>query len=72
MCSSSLFQGDSLSVNLINNRAMIAVGTAALSSDDMYMAGNRGKGVRILHFYGKSLSNAIIFERGAVPSIFNS
>lgn len=50
-----LLQGDRLAVNMINNSAMIAVGTAALSSDDMYMAGNRGKGVKILHFYGERM-----------------
>ncbi len=42
-------------MNLVTNRAAFAVGTAALSSEDMYMAGGRGKGVRILHCYGDHL-----------------
>ncbi len=37
---------------MTDNAAHVAVGTAALSSEDMYMAGRRGKGVNILHFYG--------------------
>jgi translation initiation factor 2D len=50
-----LQKGDPLQVNLSTNRAAFAVGAAALSSEDMYMAGGRGKGVRILHFYGDHL-----------------
>ncbi len=45
-------QGDPVGVNLVSNRSHVAVGTAALSSEDMYMSGKRGKGVAILHFYG--------------------
>ena len=41
-------------INLVDNKAAVAVGTAFHSSEDMYMAGRRGKGVRILHFYGKT------------------
>ena len=37
-----LSQGDSVAVNLANNLAPVAVGTAWLSSEDMYMAGKRG------------------------------
>ena len=50
-----LQKGDLLQVNLVTNRAALAVGTAALSSEDMYMAGGRGRGVRILHCYGDQL-----------------
>merc|ERR1719188_1014520 len=50
-----LRKGDLLQVNLVTNRAALAVGTAALSSEDMYMAGGRGRGVRILHCYGDQL-----------------
>ncbi len=45
-------QGDVVGINLSSNRAHVAVGTAAHSSEDMYMSGGRGKGVTILHFYG--------------------
>jgi len=54
-CDGKLKKGDSMSVNLVNNIAPIAVGTAHLSSEDMYMAARRGKGVNILHFYGDQL-----------------
>lgn len=47
------FQGDVLGVNLTDNKAPVAVGTAALSSEDMYMAGNRGKGIHIVHMFGE-------------------
>ena len=40
---------------MVTNRAAIAVGTAYHSSEDMYMAGRRGKGVKILHCYGDQL-----------------
>ena len=54
-----LQKGDLLQVNLVTNRAALAVGTAALSSEDMYMAGGRGRGVRILHCYGDQGGNSI-------------
>ena len=41
-------KGDALQVNLVTNRAALAVGTAALSSEDMYMAGGRGKNYSLL------------------------
>ena len=40
-------------VNVVSNRSAFAVGTASLSSEDMFMAGGHGKAVRILHFYGE-------------------
>lgn len=51
----SLQRGDSCSVNQITNKAPLAVGTAALSSEDMFMSGKRGKGVIILHIYNDLL-----------------
>ena len=51
----TLEKGDTVAVNLQSNRAPVAVGTAWLSSEDMYMAGRRGKCAGILHFYGDQL-----------------
>jgi len=51
----TLEKGDTVTVNLQSNRAPVAVGTAWLSSEDMYMAGRRGKCAGILHFYGDQL-----------------
>jgi translation initiation factor 2D len=48
-------KGDPLSINLVNNKACVAVGTATLGSEDMYMSGRRGKAVVILHCYGDQL-----------------
>ena len=50
-----LEKGDSVAVNLANNLAPVAVGTAWLSSEDMYMAGRRGKCLSLIHFYGDQL-----------------
>ena len=46
---------DIMSVNLDNNKACVAVGTSALSSEDMYMSGKRGKALnrRILRDLAK-------------------
>ena len=44
-----------MAINLHNNKAPIAVGTAWLSSEDMYMAAKKGKCVNIKHFYGDQL-----------------
>ena len=46
---------DIMSVNLDNNKACVAVGTSALSSEDMYMSGKRGKALKILHCFGDHL-----------------
>ena len=46
---------DPLSVNLDENKASVAVGMAALSSEDMYMSGKRGKALKIIHCYGDQL-----------------
>ena len=37
-CDGALVKGDQVAVNLQSNKAPIAVGTAWLSSEDMYMA----------------------------------
>lgn len=44
-------QGDCCAVNLVMNRAPVAVGTAAMSSGAMRNSGMKGKGVNILHTY---------------------
>lgn len=50
-----LKKGDMCAVNLSSNAAPIAVGKAALSSEDMFMSGKRGKGVIVLHTYQDQL-----------------
>jgi len=54
-CDGRLNKGDLVSVNLQSNRAPVAVGTAWLSSEDMYMAAKKGKCVNMVHFYGDQL-----------------
>ncbi|KAG7332161.1 hypothetical protein KOW79_003995 [Hemibagrus wyckioides] len=44
-------QGDSCAVNVVSNRAPVAVGTAAMSSREMRTSGMKGKGVNVLHTY---------------------
>ncbi|XP_005740596.1 eukaryotic translation initiation factor 2D [Pundamilia nyererei] len=44
-------QGDSCAVTLVNNRAPVAVGTAAVSTEQMHCLGMKGRGVCILHTY---------------------
>lgn len=48
-------QGDCCSVNVVNNRAPVAVGTAAVSSTEMQSSGMKGRGVCILHSYMDTL-----------------
>ena len=48
-------KGEAMYVRLSNNRAAVAVGKTALSGDDMYMAGGRGKALNVLHCYGDHL-----------------
>ena len=50
-----LKKGETVAVNTNQNAAAVAVGRTALSSEDMYMAGRRGKGVEILHCIGDKL-----------------
>lgn len=54
-CDGRLSKGDLVSVNLQSNKAPVAVGTAWLSSEDMYMAAKKGKCVNMVHFYGDQL-----------------
>uniref|UniRef100_A0A8D0A5U8 Eukaryotic translation initiation factor 2D n=1 Tax=Sander lucioperca TaxID=283035 RepID=A0A8D0A5U8_SANLU len=48
-------QGDCCSVTLVNNRAPVAVGTAAVSRDEMHSLGMKGRGVCVLHAYMDNL-----------------
>ena len=50
-----LKKGTPVSVNTDDNKASIAVGITALSSEDMYMSGGHGKCVEILHVMGDTL-----------------
>ncbi|OAD61511.1 Eukaryotic translation initiation factor 2D [Eufriesea mexicana] len=50
-----LQKGTPVSVNTNDNKAPIAVGLTALSSEDMYMSGGHGKCVEILHVIGDTL-----------------
>merc|ERR1719348_2821689 len=54
-CEGKLEKGDLVAVNLQSNKAPVAVGTAWLSSEDMYMAAKKGKCVSVVHFYGDQL-----------------
>ena len=51
----NIAKDDVLSVNLAENKAPVAVGMAALSSEDMYMCGRRGKALKIMHCIGDQL-----------------
>lgn len=48
-------QADCCAVNVVNNRAPVAVGTAAVSSTDMQSSGMKGRGVCVLHTYMDTL-----------------
>ncbi|XP_066588634.1 eukaryotic translation initiation factor 2D isoform X2 [Prorops nasuta] len=48
-------KGTPVAVNTDENKAPIAVGLTALSSEDMYMSAGRGKCVEIYHIIGDSL-----------------
>jgi len=50
-----LKKGETVGVNTSKNNAAVAVGLTALCSEDMYMAGKRGKGIEILHCLGDFL-----------------
>lgn len=50
-----LKKGETVGVNTSKNSAAVAVGQTALCSEDMYMAGKRGKGIEILHCLGDFL-----------------
>ncbi|PSN35430.1 Eukaryotic translation initiation factor 2D [Blattella germanica] len=51
----TLNKGDTVAINATNNTAPVAVGTANLSSQDMYMAGQHGKAVKVVHVVGDNL-----------------
>ncbi|XP_061634628.1 eukaryotic translation initiation factor 2D isoform X1 [Phyllopteryx taeniolatus] len=46
-----LKQGDPCAVTLVNNRAPVAIGTAAVCSAEMLNLGMKGRGVCVLHTY---------------------
>uniref|UniRef100_A0A7N8Y5X8 Eukaryotic translation initiation factor 2D n=1 Tax=Mastacembelus armatus TaxID=205130 RepID=A0A7N8Y5X8_9TELE len=48
-------QGDCCAVSVVNNRAPVAVGTAAVSSAEMNNLGMKGRGVCVLHTYMDNL-----------------
>jgi translation initiation factor 2D len=48
-------KNDSVFINISNNKAAVAVGEIALSSDDMYMSAGRGKCVKVLHIFEDEL-----------------
>ncbi|KAL9898761.1 eukaryotic translation initiation factor 2D [Glossina fuscipes fuscipes] len=48
-------QGQLVAVNLTSNKAAIGVGILPRSSDDLYMSGGYGVGVKILHVFGDKL-----------------
>ncbi|EFN76796.1 eukaryotic translation initiation factor 2D [Harpegnathos saltator] len=50
-----LSKGTPVSVNTDDNKASVAVGITALSSEDMYMAAGRGKCVEVFHVIGDML-----------------
>ncbi|XP_034172121.1 eukaryotic translation initiation factor 2D isoform X2 [Osmia lignaria lignaria] len=50
-----LKKGTPVSVNTKDNKAPVAVGITALSSEDMYMSAGHGKCVEILHVIGDTL-----------------
>jgi len=54
-CYGRLNKGELVAINTNKNSAAVAIGKTALSSEDMYMAGRRGKGVEILHCVGDFL-----------------
>lgn len=48
-------QGDCCAVNVVSNRAPVAVGTAAVSSTEMQSSAMKGRGVCVLHTYMDTL-----------------
>lgn len=51
----NLQKGEAVAINMMTNKAPVAVGLTALSSFDMYMAAQHGRAVRILHLVGDEL-----------------
>ena len=54
-CDGKLKKGEALYVNLVQNKAAVAVGTAFQGSEDLYMQGMRGKAINVLHCVGDQL-----------------
>lgn len=60
-------QGDCCAVALVNNRAPVAVGTAAVSRGEMHSLGLKGRGVCVLHTY---MDNLWAFgDKSGLPSL---
>uniref|UniRef100_A0A3B4UML8 Eukaryotic translation initiation factor 2D n=1 Tax=Seriola dumerili TaxID=41447 RepID=A0A3B4UML8_SERDU len=57
-------RGDCCAVTLVNNRAPVAVGTAAVSSAEMHSSGMKGRGVCVVHTY---MDNLWAFGDKSVP-----
>ncbi|KAI5696841.1 hypothetical protein M8J75_000934 [Diaphorina citri] len=53
-------RGDRVLINLASNKAGVAVGETARSSEDLFMSGGKGKAVNILHYWGDELCKAAI------------
>uniref|UniRef100_A0A8C6TVD3 Eukaryotic translation initiation factor 2D n=1 Tax=Neogobius melanostomus TaxID=47308 RepID=A0A8C6TVD3_9GOBI len=65
-------QGDCCAVKVSNNRAPVAVGTAALSSTEMQGSGMKGRGVCILHSYMDTLWSVAFGDKSGPPSLPDS
>ncbi|XP_070695825.1 eukaryotic translation initiation factor 2D isoform X2 [Pempheris klunzingeri] len=65
-----LKQGDCCAVLLVNNRAPVAVGTAAVSSAEMRSLGMKGRGVCVLHTYMDSLWS--FGDKSGPPSLLDA
>ncbi|XP_067384352.1 eukaryotic translation initiation factor 2D isoform X2 [Channa argus] len=60
-------QGECCAVTLVNNRAPVAVGTAAVSSAEMQRLGMKGRGICVLHTY---MDNLWAFgDKSGLPSL---
>uniref|UniRef100_A0A8D8QZQ3 Eukaryotic translation initiation factor 2D n=2 Tax=Cacopsylla melanoneura TaxID=428564 RepID=A0A8D8QZQ3_9HEMI len=53
-------KGDRVLINLSSNKAGVAVGETARSSEDLFMSGGKGKAVNILHYWGDELCKMAI------------
>ncbi|XP_054652345.1 eukaryotic translation initiation factor 2D isoform X3 [Dunckerocampus dactyliophorus] len=62
-----LKKGDCCAVTIVNNRAPVAVGTAAVSSAEMLSVGMKGRGVCVLHTYMDHLW--AFGEKSSLPTI---
>ncbi|XP_077981383.1 eukaryotic translation initiation factor 2D-like [Glandiceps talaboti] len=60
-------KGNVCAINLAGNQAAVAIGAAIMSTSDMFEAGMRGKGIRVVHTYQDQLWN--LGEKIALPMI---